>query len=99
MSSLVSVALGLSGFCDLLASEGKPQPLSMRTRPEGQQIASVFPTGLVGLLFGGFTGEVWLEKGKEASQAGVYRAKSAGRPVHQGRVSLVLGAGNQVRGL
>jgi hypothetical protein len=96
MTGLVSIALGLSGFCDLLAAEGQPRPLSMRKRPDGQEIASVFPTGLVGLLFGGFAGEVWLQKGKGKGQGEFYRAKATGKPKHNGKVSLVLGAGNQV---
>jgi acyl-CoA reductase-like NAD-dependent aldehyde dehydrogenase len=44
------------------------------------------------LLFAGVTVDVWIEKGKPASQGAIYRSASAARTA--GRVCLVLGGGN-----
>lgn len=77
-----------------LTADGAPKLPGLRTLPNGQQVAKVFPTNLYdALLFGGFQGEVYIEPGKQASQGALYRQKAAGqRPA--GGVALVLGAGN-----
>jgi acyl-CoA reductase-like NAD-dependent aldehyde dehydrogenase len=76
---------------------GVPQiPGAVRTRPDGQVTARVFPISVYDRLFyPGITGEVWMEPGVTAeglseTQALAYRdgADAAGR------VCLVLGAGN-----
>ena len=70
-------------------------PGKVRTRPDGQVIAAVFPSDVFNtLLFNGVRGEVWMEPGVnaaelEASMAGAYK-----RPRPAGAVALVLGAGN-----
>lgn len=77
-----------------LEHAGQPKPVSMRTRPDGQQVAQVFPGGVLDkLMFGGFTAEVWLEPGKAATQGKIYREKERG-VINPGKVALVLGAGN-----
>jgi len=75
---------------------GVPQlPKEPFTRPDGQVVAPVFPAdGFDGLLFQGFTAEVWMEPGVTLdtlgeNQAALYRAKSP-----KGKLALVLGAGN-----
>jgi len=75
---------------------GVPQlPKDPYTRPDGQVVAPVFPAdGWDGLLFRGFTSEVWMQPGVtldnlSESQAAFYREKSP-----KGAVALVLGAGN-----
>lgn len=52
----------------------------------------VFPRGMLGLLFAGFKGEVWIQPGEQLSQGQLYREKVQGRvPKPMGAVSLVLG--------
>lgn len=73
-----------------LAAKGQPKPVSISTRPDGQIVAQVFPDNLQDqLMWLGFTGEVWIEPGYSATQASLYR-----QPSEQGKVALVLGAGN-----
>jgi acyl-CoA reductase-like NAD-dependent aldehyde dehydrogenase len=78
---------------------GRPpiDPGRVRTRADGRVVVDVFPTSTLDrLLFGGFTGEVWMQPGVTAAdvpaRAGAhYRLPAEKRP---GRVVLVLGAGN-----
>lgn len=79
-----------------IQERGVPQlPTAAFARPDGQVVAPVFPAdGFDGLLFQGFTAEVWMQPGvrlEELSenQASFYRQKSP-----KGKVALVLGAGN-----
>ena len=74
---------------------GKPRiPGRVRTRPDGQVTAQVFPQGLYDRLFyTGVTAEVWMEpevrvEALQATQAVAYGSET------KGEVSLVLGAGN-----
>jgi acyl-CoA reductase-like NAD-dependent aldehyde dehydrogenase len=77
---------------------GRPQlgPRSVRTREGGQLMVDVFPGGLYDkLLFQGFSASIWMEPSVHAEQlpdtmAAAYRAGLGG----EGRVCLVLGAGN-----
>jgi acyl-CoA reductase-like NAD-dependent aldehyde dehydrogenase len=69
---------------------GQPKPPKVYARPDGQQVAKVFPATMHDkIMFGGFTGEVWLEPGLPATQGRIYR-----EPSGDGKVALVLGAGN-----
>ncbi len=71
-----------------LAADGHPQPV-LSTRPSGQVVAQVFPDNWMDrLLWFGFRGEVWIQPGQLPSQGATYRQQ------RQGRVALVLGAGN-----
>lgn len=80
-----------------LESSGAPSTddFTLTTTPEGQTIVKVFPASHWDkLLFTGFTAEVWMEEGVEPdnlseNMAGFYR-----NPDPQGKVALVLGAGN-----
>ena len=73
-----------------LEQNGHPRPARLSTRPDGQQVARVFPMDLKDkAMFGGTVGEVWLEPGKPATQGAIYR-----EPPAKGKVALVLGAGN-----
>ncbi len=79
---------------DSLKEKGQPKVPSFRNGPGGRKIAQVFPAKAADkLLYTGFTGEIWIQPGKEASQGHIYREKEAGRP-GKGGVGLVLGAGN-----
>ncbi len=75
---------------------GVPQlPKPAYERPDGQVVAPVLPAnGWDGILFQGFTAEIWMEPDVklaelEDHQASFYKQKSP-----KGRVALVLGAGN-----
>ncbi len=88
--SLLIVSLGDIG------EQGAPQlPKAAYTRPDGQVVAPVFPAdGWDGLLFQGFTAEVWMQPGVtldslSENQAAFYREASP-----RGVLALVLGAGN-----
>ncbi len=72
-------------------------PSRVRTRPDGRVVVDVMPTdGMDKILFGGFSGEVWMLPGTTAKnvvdQAGSFhRSDPATR---KGHLVLVLGAGN-----
>ncbi|MGB5811231.1 MAG: aldehyde dehydrogenase family protein [Polyangiales bacterium] len=90
-----NISLLIESLRDVV-NHGAPQlPKKAYARPNGQVAAPVFPTDLWdGLLFQGFTAEVWMDPDVKLedlprTQAGFYR-----EPSHTGRVSLVLGAGN-----
>jgi acyl-CoA reductase-like NAD-dependent aldehyde dehydrogenase len=79
-----------------IEEHGLPQlPKDPYTRPDGQVVAPVFPAdGWDGLLFMGFTAEVWMQPEVTLDtlsehQAAFYREKSP-----KGALALVLGAGN-----
>jgi acyl-CoA reductase-like NAD-dependent aldehyde dehydrogenase len=67
----------------------------IRARPDGQLIAEVFPQTVADrLLFSGITAEVWMEPGvTEATLPGTM-ATWYRQPAPEGKVALVLGAGN-----
>jgi aldehyde dehydrogenase (NAD(P)+) len=78
---------------------GRPpiDPARLRTRPDGRVVAEVFPTdGIDKLLFAGFNAEVWIQPGIKATEVIDRAAAHYKTPVdkRQGKVSLVLGAGN-----
>ncbi|MBT8467300.1 MAG: aldehyde dehydrogenase family protein, partial [Deltaproteobacteria bacterium] len=79
-----------------IQERGVPQlPTEAFARPDGQVVAPVFPVdGFDGLLFQGFTAEVWMQpevrlEALSENQASFYRQKSP-----KGKLALVLGAGN-----
>jgi len=66
-------------------------PPATYTRPDGTTVVRVLPWGFKEFaLWSNFTGELWMQPGKPASQGGMYLDKK-----RKGKVSLVLGAGNQ----
>lgn len=87
----VGLLLNLRLLIQALAAGGQPRLGSLRLRPNGQQVAQVFPDNLHDrLMWLGFRGEVWIEPGQPPSQGRIYRPggnSTAG-------VALVLGAGN-----
>jgi len=87
----VAVVRNLRLFVEALRANGQPAPVSTTTRPDGRTVCRIFPTGFYDkMMLGGVTCDVWIEPGKPASQGAIYR----GETPHQGRVCLVLGAGN-----
>jgi aldehyde dehydrogenase (NAD(P)+) len=78
---------------------GEPtiDPSRVRTRPDGRVVVDVFPpTGLDKMMFAGFTGEVWMQPGVKAEDVTKQAAAHYRTPPdkREGKVSLVLGAGN-----
>src|SRR5258708_11195316 len=79
-----------------IATKGRPTiPGPVTTRPDGQVVAQVFPlTTYDRLLFTGVKAEIWMEPGVTVAelpqtQSTIYHDKK-----HEGKVALVLGAGN-----
>lgn len=73
-----------------LKQGGAPKPPSITRRKNGQVVANVLPASTPDrLALMGWTLDVWMEPGAEAVQGHVYREKR-----HDGKVALVLGAGN-----
>ena len=94
-TTLRNITLLITSLRDI-RDYGVPQlPKPAYARPDGQVVAPVIPAnGWDGLLFQGFTAEIWMEPevtlGNLAdTQAGFYR-----NPHPKGGVALVLGAGN-----
>lgn len=92
---LRNITLLITSLRDI-ADHGLPQtPKPAYARPDGQVVAPVIPADAWdGLLFQGFTAEIWMEPGVTLAdlpenQAEFYREKSL-----KGKVALVLGAGN-----
>ena len=80
-----------------IRSKGQVQFKSSRIseRPDGQVVAQVFPTDLAdSLLFGGFTAEIWQEPEVTKTNLMNHVAEFYRNPPPEGRVALVLGAGN-----
>jgi hypothetical protein len=77
-------------LAEAIEQGGAPPVPAIETR-NGQKVARVFPQNLMDrALFTGFTAEVWIEPGADATQG---RAYTMPKPA-SGKVSLVLGAGN-----
>jgi acyl-CoA reductase-like NAD-dependent aldehyde dehydrogenase len=77
-------------------THGRPRiPGSVRTRPDGQVYARVFPLDLYDRIFyAGVTADVWMEPGVTEQGLPETQATAYHAPVRQGKVALVLGAGN-----
>ena len=79
-----------------ILTAGAPQiPGKVRTRPDGQVIAEVFPQTIWDkLLLGGVQGEVWMEPGVTSASLAANMGAFYKEQAPHGRVALVLGAGN-----
>ncbi|HEY0512678.1 MAG TPA: aldehyde dehydrogenase family protein [Thermoanaerobaculia bacterium] len=77
-------------------THGRPRiPGAVRTRPNGQVVARIFPSDLYDRAFyAGVTADVWMEPGVTLESLPQTQAVAYNSPVRQGRVALVLGAGN-----
>ena len=89
-----TVLRNLRLFAEALEANGRPALPKVWTRPDGQMVAQVFPSNTTDkLLFTGFSAEVWLQPGTDASQGKRYRDKAHG-VASEPKIALVLGAGN-----
>ena len=77
-------------------THGRPRiPGAVRTRPDGQVVARIFPLDLYDRIFyAGVTADVWMEPGVTEQSLPATQAVAFHAPVRQGKVALVLGAGN-----
>ena len=78
-----------------IAARGSPRiPGPVRTRPDGQLTAGVFPGSLLDRVFyPGIRAEVWMEPGVTAADLPATQAR-AYREAHEAAVCVVLGGGN-----
>ncbi|GIL98590.1 hypothetical protein Vretimale_3937 [Volvox reticuliferus] len=97
-TALLPIMFGLAEYCETLRAGAAPKPLSIRERKDGQLVATVLPTGPVGLLLPNFRGEVWIEPSRPASQGAVYRRKAAGEGMQDGSGGVALVLGEVARG-
>ncbi len=80
---------------DALKAGGQPQYPGKRTAVSGHTVVDTFPLSTLDkLMYGDIKSEVWLEKGAEPEQGFIYRHPEDTRAHPDGRVCLVLGAGN-----
>jgi len=87
----VATARNIRLLIEALEANGRPRVPKITTRPDGQIVARVFPQSMQDrAMFGGFSADVWIERGKEATQGRIYREPQRG----DGKIALVLGAGN-----
>jgi acyl-CoA reductase-like NAD-dependent aldehyde dehydrogenase len=94
ISGPMTATRNLRLMSEALQAGGAPKPVGLRTRPDGQVVADVFPHNLrERLMYSHMTVEVWIEPGQPPSQGRIYRDKAAG-VYGPGRTCLVLGAGN-----
>ena len=73
-----------------LEQNGQPSLPGQRTHSNGQTIASVFPSDFrEGLMFQGFSAEVWIEPNQTASQGQTYQSQKS-----ESAICAIMGAGN-----
>lgn len=79
-----------------IETHGRPRiPGGVRTRDGGQVVARIFPVDLYDRVFyAGVTADVWMQPGLTVEELPATQAVAYHAPVRQGRVALVLGAGN-----
>ncbi|MCA9667658.1 MAG: aldehyde dehydrogenase family protein [Myxococcales bacterium] len=78
-------------------SHGTPQLMdgAVSTRPDGQVVVNVFPENTLDkMLYAGFSAEVWMQPDVNASDLASTMAVFYKQKDPEGRVALVLGAGN-----
>ena len=64
-------------------------------QPDGQAVARVYPTNIYEtLLLHGYTVDVWMQPGVKRDELSEQTARFYRKPDHEGKVALVLGAGN-----
>lgn len=92
---LRNITLLLSSLTDI-RDYGVPQlPKAAYARPDGQVVAPVLPAnGWDGLLFQGFSAEVWMDPSVKLDELQDHQASFYKRTAPKGHVALVLGAGN-----
>jgi acyl-CoA reductase-like NAD-dependent aldehyde dehydrogenase len=79
-----------------IQAQGRPRiPGPIKTRPDGQVVAQVFPQTIYDrLFFLGITAEIWMEPGVTVTGLAETQAVAYANKRDEGKVALVLGAGN-----
>jgi aldehyde dehydrogenase (NAD(P)+) len=93
-----TLAEGINGYIDTLRAleRGQPRmPGKIHTRPNGQVAARVFPNTILDkIMLNGITAEIWMQPGVTRANLGEKMAAFYQQENPQGKVALVLGAGN-----
>ena len=80
---------------DIAAGRDPLEKFGVRQRTDGQTVVTVYPHRLQErLLLNGFSAEVWMQPGTTPASLRDEIATFYKRPSHDGRLALVLGAGN-----
>jgi aldehyde dehydrogenase (NAD(P)+) len=80
---------------DIAAGRDPLEKFAVQQRTGGQTVVTVYPHGMQErLLLNGFSVEVWMQRGTTPSSLPAEIATFYKRPWHDGRLALVLGAGN-----
>ena len=79
-----------------IKSTGHPRiPGPVQTLPNGQVVAQVFPQSAYDrIFFGGVSAEIWMQPGVQAETLNLTQAVAYQQKNREGKVALVLGAGN-----
>ena len=79
-----------------IAASGRPKiPGPVKTRDDGQVVAQVFPASFYDrILYSGVTAEIWMQPEVRREELADTQAEAYHRPDQDGKVALVLGAGN-----
>lgn len=92
---LTWIAAALETLDAVAAGRNPLEGFPIRQRPDGQTIVRVYPHGLKErLLLHGFSAEVWMEPGTTPASLPGEVARNVSQHDRQGKVALVLGAGN-----
>ena len=90
VSQMMPIVRNMRMLVAALDQNGQPSLPGQRTHSNGQTIASVFPSDFrEGLMFQGFSAEVWIETNKTASQGQAYQSPSS-----ESQICAIMGAGN-----
>lgn len=94
--SVRNLRLLIRGLDDI-RGHGVPvlEPKRIKIRPDGRVAVNIFPaSGIDGILFTGFSCDVWLDKNVRPGEVRDHQARHYREGGRGGRVCLVLGAGN-----
>ena len=90
VSQMMPIVRNMRMLVSTLEQNGQPALPGQRTHSNGQTIASVFPSDFrEGLMFQGFSAEVWIAPNQSASQGQAYQ-----NPSSESQICAIMGAGN-----
>ncbi|MDI6632537.1 MAG: aldehyde dehydrogenase family protein [Bacillota bacterium] len=93
-----TLAESINGYLETLRTLSKghlPKPKKVTVRANGQVVAQVFPSNIFDrLILNGITAEVWMQPGVTKTNLSEHMAAFYKRKNPEGKVALVLGAGN-----
>ena len=94
--ALIAGAVGFAATLEALAAGTDPlRGVGVRTRADGQVVLDVFPATVFDrILLSAYSAEVWMQPGIVPGDVTDHVGRFYRHPGHDGRVDLVLGAGN-----